>query len=327
MASNITEVWQDAEVVETMELAARIRRIVLRPVLPIPVAPGAHIDVRVGIEGTIDRRSYSVVDGNRDGSRIAVSIFESATSRGGAAFMRALRPGDQLEITQPLVSFPLRIGAPRYILLAGGIGITAVSAMAATLRTIGLDYRLVYVGRSRETMAYLDELAALHRDHLTVHIGREGTPLSVPELIGAVDSATELYMCGPIRLMDAVRRAWIERELPLPNLRFETFGNGGWYEAQEFVVRMPAQNLEVTISADQTMLEALEAAGADMMFDCRKGECGLCEVRVLDLDGDIDHRDVFYSERQKDARSKLCCCVSRVVSTTGAPALISIESS
>ena len=328
MASNVTEVWQDARVVETVALTPRIRRIVLEPALPIPVSPGAHIDARVSIAGTTDRRSYSIVDASREGSRIAISVFDSVASRGGAAFMHALIPGDHLEITQPLGSFPLRIGAPRYVLLAGGIGITAVSGMAARLRSLGADYRLVYAGRSRDTMAYLDELTTLHGDRLEVHISGEGTPLIVPELVGSVDEDTELYMCGPIRLMDAVRRAWIERELAIPNLRFETFGNSGWHDAQEFVVRIPAQGLEVTVGAGQTMLEALEAAGADMMFDCRKGECGLCEVRVMSLDGDIDHRDVFYSERQKDARSKMCCCVSRVASTeSGAPALISIESS
>ena len=328
MASNVTEVWQDARVIETVALTPRIRRIVLDPALPIPVAPGAHIDARVHIEDVTDRRSYSVVDASRDGSSIAVSVFDSAVSRGGAGFMHALVSGDHLEITQPLVSFPLRIGAPRYVLLAGGIGITAVSGMAALLRSLGADYRLVYVGRERSSMAYLDELAALHGDRLLVHVSGEGTPLTVHALVGSVDAETELYMCGPIRLMDSVRRAWVERELPLPNLRFETFGNSGWYAAQEFTVRIPGQGLEVTVGADQTMLEALEAAGADMMFDCRKGECGLCEVRVLALDGDIDHRDVFYSERQKDARSKLCCCVSRVVgSGPVGPALISIESS
>jgi vanillate O-demethylase ferredoxin subunit len=328
MASNITEVWQDARVVETVAIAPRIRRIVLEPARPVPVSPGAHIDARVRIADSADRRSYSVVDAAPDGRHLAVSVFDSAASRGGAGYMHSLRPGDHLEITQPLVSFPLRIGAPRYVLLAGGIGITAVLGMAAILRSLHADYRLVYVGRSREAMAYLDELSALHGDRLQVHIGSEGVPLVVPELVGSIDPETELYMCGPIRLMDAVRRAWVERELPLPNLRFETFGNSGWHEAQEFVVRIPERGLEITVGADQTMLEALEAAGADMMFDCRKGECGLCEVRVLGLQGGIDHRDVFYSERQKDARSKLCCCVSRVVSTGSAgPALISIESS
>jgi vanillate O-demethylase ferredoxin subunit len=82
------------------------------------------------------------------------------------------------------------------------------------------------------------------------------------------------------------------------------------------------------------MLEALEDAGADMMFDCRKGECGLCEVKILRLEGAIDHRDVFYSARQQDATEKMACCVSRAVtSQTGlmaaasasGPAVVTIE--
>ena len=79
-----------------------------------------------------------------------------------------------------------------------------------------------------------------------------------------------------------------------------------------FRVSIPALGIETTVSRDQTLLEALEAAGADPLFDCRKGECGLCEARIIDIHGDIDHRDVFYSERQRDARSKICPCVSRI---------------
>ncbi len=175
-----------------------------------------------------------------------------------------------------------------------------------------IDYRLIYVGRTRAAMAYLDELIALHGDRLDVHVGDENTSLDVRRLVATLEPDTELYQCGPIRLMDAVRREWIERELPIASLRFETFGNSGWFEPQEFTVRLPQFGIETVVGPTQSMLEALEAAGADMMFDCRKGECGLCEVRVLELEGEIDHRDVFYSERQRDARSKLCCCVSRV---------------
>jgi ferredoxin len=128
--------------------------------------------------------------------------------------------------------------------------------------------------------------------------------------------------------MDAVRRAWDQRGLPAAALRFETFGNSGWYAPQEFVVRIPSQNFETVVGPTQTMLEALEAAGADMMYDCRKGECGLCEVRVIELDGVLDHRDVFYSERQKDATSKMCCCVSRALVPAGTGrAVISIQPS
>jgi ferredoxin-NADP reductase len=317
MAATHSEVWQRARVAESTPLTPAIRRIVFEVPSPAPVPPGSHLDARVLIGGSIDRRSYSIVDASDDARRLAISVFATAASRGGSLAMHALQPGDELEITQPMLDFPLRIGAPRYLLLAGGIGITAITSMARVLQSIGADYQLVYAGRSRGAMAYLDELTALHGERLTVHVGDESSSLRVPELVAGLDAATELYMCGPIRLMDAVRRSWIDHGLPMPNLRFETFGTAGWHEAQQFRVRVPALDIETTVGVGQTMLEALERAGADPMFDCRKGECGLCEVRVLELDGEIDHRDVFYSERQKDARGKLCCCVSRVVAPAG----------
>ena len=327
MAATHADVWQRATVVENVPLTDSIRRIVFEPAMPVAVPPGAHLDVRVPIDGQTDRRSYSIVEAGDGGSRVALSVFDSPRSRGGAAAMHALEVGDVLEMTQPLLDFPLRIGAPRYVLLAGGIGITAVLGMARVLRRIGADYTLVYAGRSRDAMAYLDPLAAEHGERLRVHVGDEGSSLVVEELVASIGPGTELYMCGPIRLMDAVRRAWLERELDPTDLRFETFGNSGWHDAQEFTVRIPRLGIETRVGPRQSMLEALESSGADMMFDCRKGECGLCEVRVLQLDGDIDHRDVFYSERQKDARGKICCCVSRVVASGAGGAVVTIETS
>jgi vanillate monooxygenase ferredoxin subunit len=324
MAASNTEVWQRGRIVESRALTPKIRRIVIEPSMPVKVAPGAHVDVRIRVAGEDDRRSYSIVDASADGRRIALSVLDSPRSRGGAAVMHGLREGDGIELTQPLVDFPLRIGARRYVLLAGGIGITAVSAMASTLAAVRSDYTLVYVGRSRSEMAYVSELQALHGDRLVLHVGDEGTPLDVSAFVGTIEDDTELYLCGPIRLMDAVRRAWVDAGLDAPNLRFETFGNSGWFEPQEFVVRVPALGLETTVGPNTSMLEALEAAGADMMYDCRKGECGLCEVLVLDLEGGIDHRDVFYSEREKNATAKMCCCVSRVV-TQGATPVVTIQ--
>jgi vanillate O-demethylase ferredoxin subunit len=113
-----------------------------------------------------------------------------------------------------------------------------------------------------------------------------------------------------------------------------TFGNSGWYDPEELIVKVPALRLEVAVGQGRSMLEALEDAGADMMFDCRKGECGLCEIRILKLQGTIDHRDVFYSARQKGATEKMACCVSRAVtSKTGlmaeasasGPAVVTIQ--
>lgn len=325
MASAHTVVWQRAAVVENIALTPAIRRIVLRPDHPVTAPPGSHVDVRISIDGDDVTRSYSIVDAAPAGLTVAISVFESEASRGGAAVMHALREGDVIEMTEPLQDFPLRFGAPSYVLLAGGVGITAIAGMAASLRSIGADYRVVYCGRSRAEMAYLSELEATHGARLHVHVRHEGTTLNVTELIGSVDPAGELYMCGPIRLMDAVRRAWLERELAPAQLRFETFGNSGWYEAESFTVRIPALGVETVVPPSATLLEALEGAGVEALYDCRKGECGLCEARVLDLHGVIDHRDVFYSERQRDASSKICVCVSRVSEPTQRSGTITLQ--
>lgn len=321
MAATNVEVWQRATVVEARSIATDIQRIVLEPALPKKAEPGSHVDLKVMIDGEQDKRSYSVVESSEDGTRLAISVMKAPQSRGGSLFMHTLKPGDTLEITQPLQNFPLRVGADRYILLAGGIGITAMINMARVLKNLKADYTFVYAGRSRAAMAYLPELQELHGENLVVHVDDEGTSLKVDELVASADLDTELYMCGPIRLMDVVRRAWTERELNLPNLRYETFGNSGWYDPEEFIVRIPRLGVEAKVGQGRSMLETLEDAGVDMMFDCRKGECGLCEVRILELDGAIDHRDVFYSERQQNATQKMCCCVSRAVtSKTGAKA-------
>jgi ferredoxin-NADP reductase len=334
MAATNIEVWQLGTVTEVQNIATNIQRIVFAPDLPKKAEPGSHIDVKVRIGGHEDKRSYSVVESSEDGSRLAISVLKAPLSRGGSVFMHTLQVGDRLEITQPLQNFPLRVGAGHYILLAGGIGITAMIHMANVLKNLRLDYTFVYAGRSRAAMAYLDELRQLHGGKLAVHVDDEGTPLNVNQLVKSATAETELYMCGPIRLMDAVRRAWSDGGLSYPNLRYETFGNSGWYVPEDFIVKVPRLGLEVTVGRGRSMLEALEDAGADMMFDCRKGECGLCEVRILQLEGAIDHRDVFYSARQQNATEKMACCVSRAVtSKTGlsgaagasGPAVVTVE--
>jgi len=335
MAATNVEIWQRAVVRETRDVAEGIRRIVLAPSQPVPAAPGTHVDLMVSINGERQRRSYSIVEAHDGGAELAISVFRTATSRGGSAYMHTLEPGDELDITQPLQNFPLRVGAPRYVLLAGGVGITALLNMARVLKNVKADYRLVYTGRNRGAMAYLADLQEEHGTALDVHVDAEGSGLSVTELVAGIEAGTELYMCGPIRLMDAVRRAWRAEELDPASLRYETFGNSGWHRPEEFIVRVPRLGLETRVGPGRSMLEALEDAGADMMFDCRKGECGLCEVRILELDGSVDHRDVFYSERQQRAREKMCCCVSRAVTDSTAvpgnsglrpgPAVVTIE--
>jgi len=309
--------WQTGRVVSSSTVAEDVRRITVERPPRGRAQPGSHLDVRVRLGDATDLRSYSVVESSEDGGRLTISVLRTPQSRGGSIHMHGLRAGDELEVTQPLQNFPLRVGAPRYVLLAGGIGITALVEMGRVLRSLRADYTFVYVGRSRDRMAYLAELERLHGDRLVVHVDDEGSPLDVPGLVASLAFGTELYVCGPIRLMDAVRRSWEGSGLPLADLRYETFGNSGWFQPQDFVVSIPRLGIETSVGANETMLEALARAGADLMYDCRKGECGLCLVDIDHVDGTVDHRDVFLSATQKSTDRTLCTCVSRVVSASG----------
>lgn len=321
--------WRPCRVVETELVADRTRRITLeRPTAAgRPADPGSHLDVRVPVGGATDVRSYSIVESDPTGRRLTVTVRLADHSRGGSSYLHTLQVGDTVEATRPLQDFPLLLGADGYVLLAGGIGVTALVGTARALARAGADYRVVYVGRSRAAMAYVELLAEEHGDRLELRIDDEGTPLDVDALVADVAARPgrqELLMCGPVRLMDAVRRAWAHVGLSPVDLRFETFGNGGWWDAEAFEVSVPELGVSATVAPDQTALEALEAAGADLMWDCRKGECGLCEMAVTDLDGRLDHRDVFLSDRQKDEGKRVCLCVARAVASDGAPARLTL---
>jgi vanillate monooxygenase ferredoxin subunit len=307
--------WGSARVVDVCAVADGVRQVVLEPVEPgTPAPPGSHIDIEVFVNGGRDIRSYSVVGTGPYGNQLILGVQLARQSRGGSAFMHALHRDAQVMITQPLQNFPLTYGRPSYVLAAGGIGITALVAMGKALKARGADYRFVFGARSRGLMAFLDELQAEHGDRLEVYVDDEDNRLDADALVKSCPPGAELYVCGPIPMLDAVRRAWATAGRPPFGLRFETFGSSGRFAPESFRVRIPRLGLETTVPHDVSMLEALEHAGADMMFDCRRGECGLCEVKVLEVDGAIDHRDVFFSDTQHLRGDRMCTCVSRAVS-------------
>lgn len=311
-----------ARVVEARDVADGVRRVVLEHAPGRPADPGAHLQLAVHTSAGKEVRSYSVVDASPDGTRSAISVLLTPTSRGGGRYVHALAVGDDVECSAPLQGFPLRLGAGRYHLLAGGIGVTALVAMARRLVARGADVVLDHVVRTRTRAAYADDLAALLGKRYRLHVDDERGTFDVAAFVEEVAAAdrdapggAEAYVCGPIRLMDAVRRGWESRGLPASTLRFETFGSSGWYAPQEFTASIPEIGLRTTVGPDTTLLEALQRAGADLMYDCRKGECGLCRIEVSSVQGAIDHRDVFLSRRQQEAGTSMCVCVSRVAAT------------
>ncbi|UPJ68008.1 PDR/VanB family oxidoreductase [Bradyrhizobium sp. 191] len=310
------ETWIPATLVTTRDLAPGIREFLIRPdqldVTAYPV--GSHINVSVTIDGQPETRSYSLVgEAAPRGFRIAVRRTDD--SRGGSRYMWSLQPGARLDITQPASLLAVDWTRQNYCLIAGGIGITPILGAAQALARRGSDVVLHYAMRSRREAAYLDELAAMLGDRLVVHASDEGRRLDLDALFASLPQATLALFCGPMRLLDAARHAWIGAGHALPDLRYETFGSSGTLPTEAFRVRLKDSNIELEIPRERSMLDVLNASGHDVMFDCKRGECGLCVIDVVEVDGEIDHRDVFFSDHQKHSNQKICACVSRARGT------------
>jgi ferredoxin-NADP reductase len=305
--------WRSGRLRSVRDLTSDIRLFEIEPsgefVVP---TPGSHINVKVQIGERPDVRSYSIVGPCTDGLyRIAVKLLKD--SRGGSAYMWSLAAGAQVSLSAPGNHFELSHGRPEYLLLAGGIGITPIFTMALALTQAEANFRLLYACRRRQDLALADELRERIGERLQLFVGEDGARVDLAAEIARLSPDGEFYVCGPIDMLEAAKRHWQLSGRPIDQLRFETFGNSGRFASQPFMVKIPRLGREVDVPQNQTMLEALEAAGIEMIFDCRRGECGLCALTILHVDGIVDHRDVFFRDVEKTANSKLCTCVSRVV--------------
>jgi ferredoxin-NADP reductase len=282
------------------DVASDVRMIEIEPAGEAQRYPtGAHLDIAVVVDELPDIRSYSLV-GERphDGAyRIAVKDVED--SRGGSRFVRALEPGTEVEISEPESHFELQYGRPEYLLVAGGIGITPMIGITHALERHGRPFRLLYAGRTRAQMPFVEELQELCGDRLELFVSADGKRLDVAAEIDRLDPDGELYLCGPLRLRDAAQKAWREKERR--------------FAPEEFVARVQDRDREVVVRRNRTLLDALKDNGVDMMWDCLRGECGLCAARVVEAEGELDHRDVFLSDEQQEEGDTIMTCVSRAV--------------
>jgi ferredoxin-NADP reductase len=271
--------------------------------------PGSHLSLR--LPGGL-AREYSLCSDPADASRWCVAVLRTPDSRGGSRLVHEGLPvGAVLEVDGPRHHFGIDADASRHVLVAGGIGITPIIAMVRELHARGADWQLLYAGRSRATMAFLDEIAGLPPGRVTVHADDEaagGFP-DLPGLLGTLEPSATAYACGPESLMQACAEA-----LPDPGqLRIERFKapepvvTGEDDEAFDVVLNSTGER--VRVDADVSILEALETAGLDVPSSCTEGICGTCEVGVLA--GDIDHRDFLFTDEEHAAGKSMAICVSR----------------
>ncbi|SEE19032.1 PDR/VanB family oxidoreductase [Bradyrhizobium erythrophlei] len=310
------ETWTSATLLATRDLTPGIREFLLRPDdftgAPYPV--GSHIDVGVTIDGQPQTRSYSLV-GEVDPQGFRIAVRHAPDSRGGSRYMWSLAPGARLTITLPTSLVQLDWTRRQFCLIAGGVGITPIVGAAQALVRRDAGMALHYAVRTRGDAAYLDTLERLLGDRLVVHAGDEGGRLDLDSVFAGLPQDTMTLFCGPMRMLDAARRAWEASGRAMTDLRYETFGSSGLLPTEAFRVRLRGEGIEFVIPRDRSMLDVLNEAGHEVMSDCRRGECGVCALDVVAVDGAIDHRDVFFSDHQKQESRKICACVSRARGT------------
>ncbi|MEU3844235.1 PDR/VanB family oxidoreductase [Streptomyces sp. NPDC028635] len=258
--------------------------------------PGAHLDL-VLPSGLV--RQYSLCGDPEDTSSYTVATRLVEDGRGGSREVhQQVREGMELEVRGPRNRFGLT-RAPRYVFVAGGIGITPILPMLRALAAEDADWRLLYGGRSRASMPFLEELGKLGGDRVTVVAEDEAGLPDLDAWLGELPEDTAVYCCGPEGLMAAVQ----ER---VAHVRTERFtprsASGGAFE-----VELRRSGRVVTVSEDTTVLAAVRAELPDTAYSCEQGFCGTCQQRVLE--GEVDHRDELLTDAERD--DSMLICVSR----------------
>ncbi|QUC58633.1 oxidoreductase [Streptomyces sp. A2-16] len=279
---------------------------------PLPSwTPGAHIDVLLDGDAHGLIRQYSLCGHPADRGAWQIAVLREPQGRGGSAHVHdQLHEGADVRVRGPRNNFPLR-PADRHLFIAGGVGITPILPMVEAAEAAGADWRLLYGGRTRTSMAFLDRLAP-HGDRVLVRPQDEYGLLDLAAHLGTPKESTLVHACGPEPLLRAVQEqcaGWppgtlgVERFAPVPTAA------AGTAAATSFELELARSGLTLTVPPDRSVLETVEEAGVDVDFSCREGTCGTCETDVLE--GRPDHRDSLLTEDERAAGDTMLICVSR----------------
>ena len=275
---------------------------------------GSHIDVHLPNGLT---RQYSLCNDPAESHRYQIAVLREPASRGGSQQMHeAVLEGQQLRISMPKNHFALAPDVAHSLLLAGGIGVTPILAMAQRLSAVGASFEMHYCTRSRERAAFLERMAgSTFAQQVNTHFddGEAAQRLDLERLLANPTSGKHLYVCGPKGFMDAVLGTARRCGWPEGQLHWEFFAAEVTKSASDasFSVKVASSGQVVEVAAEQTIVEALAACGVVVETSCEQGVCGTCLTRVLE--GEPEHRDSYLmpEEQQKNDQMLPCCSRSR----------------
>jgi ferredoxin-NADP reductase len=272
--------------------------------------PGAHIDLLL-TEGLV--RQYSLCGDPGDAKTWRVGVLLDPQSRGGSRHVHEhVVEGSAVQVRGPRNHFEL-VDSPRYLFIAGGIGITPIMTMVESAQRAGADWTLIYLGRSRTTMAFAEALSDSYGDRATVWADDEhGRFFDLETALREPAEQTLVYCCGPEPLLSAVEDHcghWPEGSLHIERFAAKAPAEPAAEALETFRVVCLRSAVTVEVSGDTSILEALEDADVPILSSCLEGICGTCEATVLE--GTPDHRDSMLTDAERACGNKILTCVSR----------------
>jgi len=272
-------------------------------------SPGAHVDLRLP-GGMV--RQYSLCGDPHDRSVWQIGILREPEGRGGSAHVHdAVLEGVEIDVRGPRNNFEL-VPSPRYVFIAGGIGITPILPMAAAAQEAGAEWEFHYGGRTRTSMAFLDALEATtgYGPRVTLHPQDEVGLIDLHRILGTPAPDTKVYCCGPeplLRAVEATCVGWPPGALHVE--RFAPKEQGEPVLSGSFEVELTLSGITVIVPPEKSILEVVEEAGVPVLSSCQEGTCGTCETQVLE--GEVDHRDSLLTPEEQAVNDTMFICVSR----------------
>ncbi|MCV7420048.1 oxidoreductase [Mycobacterium yunnanensis] len=276
--------------------------------------PGAHLDVHLP-SGRV--RQYSLCGDPGVTSSYRIAVRRIPNGGGGSVEVHdELTVGSTITTSGPRNAFPLTVpgyGSPaqRFRFIAGGIGITPILPMLAQAESLGVEWSMVYTGRRRDTLPFLEELARFG-ERIEIRTDDQAGLPTPAELLGDCPGGTTVYACGPAPVLTGLRTTLAGRDDV--ELHFERFAAPPVVDGAEFSVAVSSREDAIRVGADETLLTALRREGVHASYSCQQGFCGTCRVRVLG--GEVEHRDTLLTGPEREAGMMLVC-VSRAAAETG----------
>ena len=273
---------------------------------------GSHVDVQ--LPGGITRQ-YSLCNDPKETHRYLIGVLRDPASRGGSlAVHDSVQEGDMLQISAPRNHFPLSHEAKKHLLLAGGIGVTPILCMAERLAITGAAFEMHYATRAPERTAFRARIAAASfadRVHFHHDNGDAAQKLDLTALLASPQAGTHIYVCGPKGYMDAVLGTARAAGWPEAQLHYEFFGAEVAKSESDagFQIKLASSGRIIMVPKDQTVTQALAAAGVEVMVSCEQGVCGTCLTRVLE--GVPEHKDSYLTPEEQAANDQFTPCCSR----------------